>query len=282
MNLSELQEILRAIIQDGVDESNIIDRIENQLKEQDFDIIFSDMDVKTTLLHVAASMDRLRIVEYLVGKKNVAIDLQDKDDHTPLHSAVRKNNFSIVEYLIKNHADPNAKNNHGFTPLYFAAFKGYLDIVKHLVKNGATLDLQDKDGDTPLYAAASEGYLDIVECLIKKGANPNMKNYRGTTPLHAAAKGGYLDIVKYLVENGADVDAVDVNKKTPSDIVDEYSHPGVVEFLNKKRVASDANNNVPSQATKRTKLDKVQEDNIELLITSILKLGQTGGITNKM
>ncbi|WP_264706256.1 ankyrin repeat domain-containing protein [Wolbachia endosymbiont (group A) of Lasioglossum morio] len=98
MNLSELQEILRAIIQDGVDESNVIDRIENQLKEQDFDIIFSDMDVKTTLLHVAASMDRLRIVEYLVGKKNVAIDLQDKDDHTPLHSAVRKNNFSIVVY----------------------------------------------------------------------------------------------------------------------------------------------------------------------------------------
>uniref|UniRef100_A0A1B0FKF4 Uncharacterized protein n=1 Tax=Glossina morsitans morsitans TaxID=37546 RepID=A0A1B0FKF4_GLOMM len=231
MNLSELQEILRAIIQDGVDESNVIDRIENQLKEQDFDIIFSDMDVKTTLLHVAASMDRLRIVEYLVGKKNVAIDLQDKDDRTPLHSAARKNNFSIVEYLIKNHADPNAKNNHGFTPLYFAAIKGYLDIVKYLVKNGATLDLQDKDSDTPLYAAASKGYLDIVECLIKKGANPNMKNYRGTTPLHAAVKGGYLDIVKYLVKNGATLDLRSKKGDTPLNAAALSGHLDIVECL---------------------------------------------------
>ncbi|XP_011858782.1 PREDICTED: ankyrin-1-like, partial [Vollenhovia emeryi] len=242
MNSSELQEILSAIAKDDLDASNVIDRIENQLEEQDFDIILpsSGMDVKTILLHIAAEYGHLEIVECLVGKKDVAVDLRDTNDNTPLHRAVLKNDSKIVEYLIKNHADPNVKNNLGFTPLYLAATYGYSYIVEYLVKKGAALGIRDKKDNTPLYAAVLNGHSGIVEYLVKKGADPNMKNYRRATPLHAAAEYGHLKIVECLVKNKAAPDVQDRDGYTPLHLAAARGHLEIVKyFIEKKDVAPD-------------------------------------------
>ena len=59
---------------------------------------------------------------------------------TPLHFASDKGFLSIVEYLLNQKADVNAKNNDGQTPLHFATEGGYIDIVQYLTNNGSILD----------------------------------------------------------------------------------------------------------------------------------------------
>jgi len=62
-----------------------------------------------TPLHWAAANGHLSVVEYLVNQK-ADINAKDKDRWTPLHSAAEKGHLSVVEYLVNQKADINAKN----------------------------------------------------------------------------------------------------------------------------------------------------------------------------
>ena len=59
---------------------------------------------------------------------------------TPLHFASNKGFLSVVEYLVNQKADVNAKNNDGQTALHLATEGGYINIVQYLTNNGSILD----------------------------------------------------------------------------------------------------------------------------------------------
>ena len=54
-----------------------------------------------------------------------------------------------------------------------ACFKGYSDIVQLLVDNKADTNAKDSKGDTALKIAVRGGYTRIVELLKKAGARPD-------------------------------------------------------------------------------------------------------------
>ena len=60
---------------------------------------------------------------------------------TPLHTAVNANMKNVVELLIKECADINAKDNWGRTSLNFAIVSGGEGIVKLLVAVGGSASL---------------------------------------------------------------------------------------------------------------------------------------------
>jgi len=62
-----------------------------------------------TPLHYAAQYGHLSVVEYLVNQK-ADINAKDKDNRTPLHRAARYGHLSVVEYLVNQRADINAKD----------------------------------------------------------------------------------------------------------------------------------------------------------------------------
>ena len=68
------------------------------------------------------------------------------------------------------------------TPLHWACFKGYLPIVQYLIGNGANIEAKQKDQWTPLHYASSYGQTDVVKYLISIGANKNSKDKSGKTP----------------------------------------------------------------------------------------------------
>lgn len=61
---------------------------------------------------------------------------RDDDGETPLHYAAKKAHKEVVELLLANNAEVNAKSNSGKTPLRCAADKGHENVVKFLRQHG--------------------------------------------------------------------------------------------------------------------------------------------------
>ena len=110
-------------------------------------------------------------IEEYVNKDTV--NATNVNGNTPLMVAVGHNKLStdIAEFLIKNGADVNAKNNYNSTPLTIACESGNVKMVKLLVKYGADVNNpMTEHGSWPLLAADSD---EIEEFLIEHGAKMN-------------------------------------------------------------------------------------------------------------
>ena len=110
-------------------------------------------------------------IEEYVNKDTV--NAINTNGNTPLMVAVGRSKLStgIAEFLIKNGADVNAKNNYNSTPLTIACESGNINMVKLLVKYGADVNNPMTEyGSGPLLAADSD---EIEEFLIEHGAKMN-------------------------------------------------------------------------------------------------------------
>jgi len=66
---------------------------------------------------------------------------------TPLHLSAYYDDLSVVEYLVNQKADLNAKDKNDRTPLHYAAYNGHLSVVVYLVNQKADINAKDKDVD---------------------------------------------------------------------------------------------------------------------------------------
>lgn len=73
-----------------------------------------------SLLHIAASLGDMRMVQYLLGK-GANVNVRTGKNWLPIHHAMRFNHPVVANYLIAHHAALGLKNTDGFTALDFAA-----------------------------------------------------------------------------------------------------------------------------------------------------------------
>ena len=143
---------------------------------------------KSISIHEAAATGN---TESLKQQLNAGTDVNQKnsyDGSTALNHAAWHGHMEIVQLLLENGANTNAKRNDGWTPLHDAATQGHEEIAELLIANGADINTKDDGERTPLYVAAHEGQKNIAEILIAKGADVNAisKDGRGSTPLDVA------------------------------------------------------------------------------------------------
>jgi ankyrin repeat protein len=148
-------------------------------------------------------------IEALLARKAIGPDFS-YDGDTLLCIAVESNQRGIVQKLLREGADVNAKGASGghATALWAAAGKGYVEIAKDLLSAGARFDL----GHSPLWNAAYRGKLELVGLLIEAGEDVNRRD--SETALHAAAS-FKPQIIKRLIQAGANVNAQDSGGYTP-------------------------------------------------------------------
>lgn len=72
-----------------------------------------------------------------------------------LIKAIFLGNLQMVEQLIEQGADINAKADNGWTALHYAAKRGYVEVVKYLIEQGADINAKNNAGETPLYEAST-------------------------------------------------------------------------------------------------------------------------------
>lgn len=98
--------------------------------------IGSGADIETrnesgeTALHLAVKSGDNSIVEHLIHKYRMNVDVRDAFGRTPLHWAAQQGNVPIVETLLLAHASIGAKDDMGVEPKIYAEMAGHRDLVK--------------------------------------------------------------------------------------------------------------------------------------------------------
>jgi ankyrin repeat protein len=110
-----------------------------------------------------------------------------------LYIATERVQYKIVEYLVQQGADINARPEQPTKA--FSLFR------------------KPRNVKTCLYIAAEIGHYDLVKYLIEKGAEINAKS-ENQTPLQIAYKKHNLEVFHYLILKGADIQANDGANQT--------------------------------------------------------------------
>ena len=122
-------------------------------------------------IHTAAKTGDLAGIQAELDK---GVDVDEGDDSwpgmTPLHYAADEGHTEVVELLIANGADVNAKDDSGWTPLHRAVSKVHNKIAKLLIEEGADVNTVNKDGLAPLDYAENETFGVLIDHGAKSGA----------------------------------------------------------------------------------------------------------------
>jgi uncharacterized protein len=157
-----------------------------------------------TALMWAATEGYFEIVELLLTQ-GANVNAKNSANYTALMFAAEGDRPNIVAALLDRQPDSiHDRNNYGETVLMSMARRGQTDIVQRLVTLGAEVNATNKIGDTALYLSAENGHSYTVKALIELGAEVNTANLGGWTPLMMAAARGDLETLTILLERGAD------------------------------------------------------------------------------
>lgn len=180
----------------------------------------------------AIEVGDLDLVKKLL-EEGKSLNTYNKNDWTPLFTAVTKENEELIRLFLEKGADVNFGNRYNFgAPLHQASAIGRCDFVKLLLENGA--DVNKVSGpirNTALFLASLKGHYDIVEVLLAKKADTSLVNNQNETPLDVACQNGHLKIVKALVDNGADLNWSGRWEGTPLIYACQEHHYDIVKLL---------------------------------------------------
>ena len=102
-------------------------------------------------IHEACSSGELQKVKLMLEKNPALLNIEDKNQNTPLHIAAGAGNKETVEFLITKGANLHAKNNFGWIPLHSASYNGQIEISNLLISKGSKVDETDVFGNTRLF-----------------------------------------------------------------------------------------------------------------------------------
>jgi ankyrin repeat protein len=182
------------------------------------------------------------------GNRKAALDMiragadvneAQPDGTRPIHWAVYRVDYEILEALIAKKARANVVNELGATPLAEAVKLGDARMVKMLLDAGSGSEGANEDGQTALMLAIKDGDLSLVQMLVNAGANVNaVEAVQNQTPLMwaAVAPRNAGEMVKLLISKGAKVNARAKFTDWPSQITSEpraqyHSYGGLTPLL---------------------------------------------------
>ena len=122
----------------------------------------------------AITQGRIEDVKSLLNDKSVDINEKNSTGWTALQYASHKDHCDVVELLLDNGADIEARISDCYvTPLIRACYNGHMSIVELLLDRGADIHAVSKNSIHSLYHACNKGHDSVVKLLLKHGANAN-------------------------------------------------------------------------------------------------------------
>ena len=175
------------------------------------------------------------------------MEIEDDDDDmmlttSLLHVAAELGSVRVVDYVVERGGDLDRVNDLGDTPLLVACEMGYLGVVKRLVEGGANVEVTGERGKNVVHAACSSGNVELVRYVLGLGVFAgDVEDSEGQTPLIYACQYECLDVAKVLVEEvGVAVDVEGKNSRGPLFWACGGEDIGLVRFLVNAGVGSGA------------------------------------------
>lgn len=136
----------------------------------------------------------------LLGSWGRGLTILPRSSHTEyLVSAARVADFSVVNQLLSDGANPDAFDNNRNSALTYAGRDGLTEMAAKLLEAGADVNWVDGEGVTPLILAAFNNHPDLVRLLLQNSADKHIVDGFGKTALdYGLARGDADPVVKLL------------------------------------------------------------------------------------
>ena len=187
-------------------------------------------------IHFCATHGLNLVLYRLLDEVITDLEWKVEDGRTALHMAVENGHEHVVQHLLIQGADADAKSVDGRTPLQLALESGNESIAQLLILRGADVNADFASGETPLSVAVGNHWTSIIQLLLREKANSNGRLPDGRTSLHVAAEvGSGIDIIEMLCDDGADPTYEDDKLWTALHYAAHYGHEAVVSILLKAK-----------------------------------------------
>ncbi|KAG0277003.1 hypothetical protein BGZ95_006686 [Linnemannia exigua] len=185
-----------------------------------------------TMLMVAATENKHRVLRYLLALPSIDVDLQDDEGETALYQAAAAGSTECVQLLLLAGASARLGNEEAITPLIIASYNGFLTICRLLISIGhANVNQQDNTQKSALLLASYAGHVDVMALLIEQGASLNILDQYGWSSLMLAAYAGKLDACKLLLAQGADPHIKTANGKNARSLSWDAGHKSIAVYI---------------------------------------------------
>ncbi|KER20574.1 hypothetical protein T265_10897 [Opisthorchis viverrini] len=194
-----------------------------------------------TPLHYACTRGDLdcakALLEFHPKYKARMISAVNRDGRGPIHLAAMYDHPTLIDYLLSQGAELNARDNKSMTPLLLACSKGSVEASKHLVSIGAELTCCDENGRNLVILLLFSGAgaaRDIVPVLMKTGQLSvlfNQPDRWGCTFMHIAARLGLRVAVQIGAQFGGHILAKDSEHSTPLHSAARFGRIQICQYM---------------------------------------------------
>ena len=212
-------------------EGENLEKVLKALKDLDANPNAKNNHDNTALMRAAEFNHDPKVIEALLDA-GANINVKNDKGNTALHFAAMKNNYDVVDVLLRRGADIEALNKKKQNPLFYAKSNKSLNdtyIIKRLTPQSTEEEPKPEIKETEykgedninarLLKLSKSGTAQEISEILEAGANVNTTTREKDTALHLAAGYNTSDVVMALINAGADVNAKNKEGKTPADIV---------------------------------------------------------------
>ncbi len=223
---------------------------------------------KTRASTKSGSQERVEMVELLLAKPGINLEVQNSKGETALILAAAHKNVRITQALIRAGANREyaeqfaARDNNGQTILETLrdsqalsampvaavqvervaqpapgaqetpVFQNFENCIKSFLAMPEFVEGVDPNIIlAPLLLAAHLGNLPLVKRLLERHADSDIRDHNGNTPLHLAIMQEHTLIALHLIESGCNVNPLNKLGKTPLMLATQYGNMSVVDSL---------------------------------------------------
>ncbi|XP_069142254.1 ankyrin repeat, SAM and basic leucine zipper domain-containing protein 1-like [Argopecten irradians] len=216
----------------------------------------------------AALRDNVEMIKSLT-EQGFDVDTELRAGWTALMYAANMANYSVVEYLLNNGANPNSHADlYSVLMACCASTSRFTDslerCVAKLLEMGADVNAHDRYHLSPLMYAVREGRVGVAKQLVDAGANIDKQDTRGWTALSWAISKNKDESVKFLLDNKADPRKKHCDNTTALELAELQENSKILTLLGRGSVQQTIampNNGLPTfRAPLPAHLDHVAAD----------------------